>query len=135
MIAQSNRRDVTECENCKIKDFRIKELEDVVRKITQLTPANQIAEEKDNKIMQLQKELDKRTQELADSSDAVNHPHDEANQNGFYEEGKRNTVLLRTHIPTGTPTNEACPGGSISYCSGYTAGYDSEWATLKQAQP
>ena len=58
MIAQSNRRDVTECENCKIKDFRIKELEDVVRKITQLTPANQIAEEKDNKIMEAQKELE-----------------------------------------------------------------------------
>jgi hypothetical protein len=51
-------------ENCEIKDSRIKELEVVVRKTTQLTPANQITEEKDNKIMQLQKELDKRTQEL-----------------------------------------------------------------------
>jgi hypothetical protein len=30
VIAQNNRIDVTECENCKIKDSRIKELEDVV---------------------------------------------------------------------------------------------------------
>ncbi|MFZ0511926.1 MAG: hypothetical protein WAM14_09995 [Candidatus Nitrosopolaris sp.] len=38
-------------------------------------------------------------------------------------------------FPARTPTNEACPGGSVPYCSGYTARYDSEWATLKQAQP
>ena len=98
MIAQSNRRDVTECENCEIKDSRIKELEDVVRKTTQLTPANQIAEEKENKIMQL------RTQELAELSDGVHHPHDEASQNGFYDNNEEGTAdadtkeeLMLTH--------------------------------------
>ena len=50
VIAKSSRRDVTECEHCQIKDFRIKELEDAVRKTTQLTPANQISEGKDDKI-------------------------------------------------------------------------------------
>jgi len=44
-----------------------------------------------------------------------------------YDAGKNHAY---NDFPTGTPTNEACPGGSISYCSGYTAGYDSEWATL-----
>jgi hypothetical protein len=43
-------REVTECEHCQLKNSRIKELEDIVRKTTQLTPANQIAEENDNKI-------------------------------------------------------------------------------------
>lgn len=53
VIAKSSRRDVTECEYCQIKDFRIKELEDAVRKTTHLTPANQISEGKDDKIKQL----------------------------------------------------------------------------------
>ena len=48
----------TECEYCQIKDFRIKELEDAVRKTTQLTPANQISEGMYDKIKQLHKELD-----------------------------------------------------------------------------
>jgi hypothetical protein len=90
VIAQSNRRDIMECGNCKIKDSRIKELEDVVRNTTQLTPANQIAEEKDNKT----KELDKRTQDLAESS--VNHSHDEANQNGLYDNSVEGTADAET---------------------------------------
>jgi hypothetical protein len=90
VIARSNRRDVMECGNCKIKDSKIKELEDFVRKTTQLTPANQIAEEKDNKT----KELDKRTQELAESS--VNHSHDEANQNGLYDNNVEGTADAET---------------------------------------
>ena len=64
VIAKSSRRDVTECEHCQIKDFRIKELEDAVRKTTQLTPANQISEGKDDKIKQLHKELDLEIQEI-----------------------------------------------------------------------
>ena len=80
MIAQSNRRDVRECANCKIKDSRIKELEDVVRNTTQLTPADQIAGETYNKT----KGLDKRMQELAESSHSVNHSHDEV-KSGFYD--------------------------------------------------
>jgi hypothetical protein len=58
VIAKSTWRDVTECDHCQIKDFRIKELEDAVRKTTQLTPANQISEVKDDKIKQLHKGLD-----------------------------------------------------------------------------
>ena len=64
VIAKSSRRDVTECEHCQIKDFRIKELEDAVRKTTQLTPANQISEGKDDNIKQLHKELDLEIQEI-----------------------------------------------------------------------
>ena len=64
MIAKRSRRDVTECEHCQIKDFRIKELEDAVRKTTHLTPANQILEGKDDKIKQLHKELDLEIQEI-----------------------------------------------------------------------
>jgi DNA repair protein RadA len=64
VIAKSSRRDVTECEHCQIKDFRIKELEDAVRKTTQLTPANQISEGTDDKIKQLHKELDLEIQEI-----------------------------------------------------------------------
>jgi hypothetical protein len=77
-------RAVTECEHCQLKDSRIKELEDIVRKTTQLTPANQIAEENDNRIMQ-----------HAESSDGVIRPDEEANQSGFddNEEGTTNTEL------------------------------------------
>jgi predicted flap endonuclease-1-like 5' DNA nuclease len=64
VIAKSNRRDVTECEHCQIKDFRIKELEDAVRKTTQLTPANQISEDKDDNLKQLHKGLDLEIQEI-----------------------------------------------------------------------
>jgi hypothetical protein len=36
----------------------------------------------------------------------------------------------------GYSQNDSCPSGnSISYCSGYTVGYDAEWGTLQQAQP
>src|SRR5215467_1567968 len=56
----------TECEYCQIKDFRIKELEDAVRKTTQLTPANQISEGMYDKIKQLHKELDLEIQEIQD---------------------------------------------------------------------
>jgi predicted flap endonuclease-1-like 5' DNA nuclease len=44
-------------EHCQIKDFRIKELEDALRKTTQLRPANQISEGKNDNIKQLAKEL------------------------------------------------------------------------------
>jgi hypothetical protein len=54
----------TECEHCQIKDFRIRELEDVVRMTTQLMPANQISEGTDDKIKQLHKELDLEIQEI-----------------------------------------------------------------------
>ena len=64
VIAKSSRRDVTECEHCQIKDFRIKELEDAVRKTTQLTPANQISEIKDDNIRKFHKGLDQEIQEI-----------------------------------------------------------------------
>jgi DNA repair protein RadA len=64
VIAKSSRRDVTECEHCQIKDFRIKELEDAIRKTTHLTPANQISEGKDDKIKLLHKGLDLEIQEI-----------------------------------------------------------------------
>jgi Helix-hairpin-helix domain len=64
VIAKSSRIDVIECEHCQIKDFRIKELEDAVRKTTQLTPANQISEVKDDSIKQLYKGLDLEIQEI-----------------------------------------------------------------------
>jgi hypothetical protein len=64
VIAKRSRRDVTECEHCQIKDFRIKELEDAVRKTTRLTPANQISEDKDHNIKQLHKELDLEIQRI-----------------------------------------------------------------------
>ena len=79
-------RDVPECEHCQLKDSRIEELEDIVRKTTQLTPANQIAEENDNKIMQL------RTRELAESCDDVIRPHEEANQSGFDDNNEEGTT-------------------------------------------
>ena len=79
-------RDVTECEHCQLKNSKIKELEDVVRRITQLTPASQIAEENDNKIMQL------RTRELAESCDGVTRPHEEANQSGFDDNDEEGTT-------------------------------------------
>jgi DNA repair protein RadA len=64
VIAKSSRRDITECEHCQIKDFRIKELEDAVRKTTHLTSANQISEGKDDKIKQLHKGLDLEIREI-----------------------------------------------------------------------
>lgn len=69
-IAQSSRRDVTECEDCLGKDS-IKKLEDVVSKLIQLTRANQIIEERDGKIMQLQKELEERNREVADKTSQI----------------------------------------------------------------
>jgi predicted nuclease with TOPRIM domain len=63
-------RDVTECEKCPIKDSRIKELEDVVRKTTQLTSANQIAEVK---LKQIKKELSDKTSQIAKLSDELKH--------------------------------------------------------------
>jgi hypothetical protein len=53
-----------ECEYCQIKDFRVKELEDAVRKTTQLMPANQILEGTDDRIKQIDKELDLKIQEI-----------------------------------------------------------------------
>jgi DNA repair protein RadA len=64
VIAKSTRRDVIECEHCQIKDSRITELEDALRKTTQLTSANQISEGKDDKIKQLHKGLDLEIQEI-----------------------------------------------------------------------
>jgi hypothetical protein len=64
VIAKSSQRVVIECEHCQIKDFRIKELEDVVRKTTQLTPANQISEVKDDNIRQPHKGLYLEIQEI-----------------------------------------------------------------------
>ena len=64
VIAKRSRRDVTEGEHCQIKDFRIKELEDVVRKTTHLTPANQISEVKDDNVRELHKGLDLEIQEI-----------------------------------------------------------------------
>jgi predicted flap endonuclease-1-like 5' DNA nuclease len=64
VIAKSSRREVTESEDCQIKDFRIKELEDALRKTTQLTPANQISEGSDDNIKQLHKGLDLEIQEI-----------------------------------------------------------------------
>jgi hypothetical protein len=48
-----------------------------------------------------------------------------------YQAGKNQAYI---DFPAGT-NNDACPGGSISYCSGYVSGYDLEGATLQQAQP
>ena len=79
-------REVTECEHCQLKNSRIKELEDIVRKTTQLTPANQIAEENDNKIMQL------RRRELAESRDDVIRPYEEANQSRFEDNNEEGTT-------------------------------------------
>lgn len=87
-------RAVTECEHCQLKDSRIKELEDIVRKTTQLTPANQISEENDNKIMQL------RTRELVESRDVI-RPHEEANQSRFEENNEEGA--------TNAESNEASP--------------------------
>jgi hypothetical protein len=70
-------REVTECEHCKIKDSRIKELEDVVIKTTQLTPANQIAVGEDDKTKQIQKELDERTREVKDKISQIAKLSDE----------------------------------------------------------
>ncbi|MFZ0221152.1 MAG: ParB N-terminal domain-containing protein, partial [Candidatus Nitrosopolaris sp.] len=71
VITKRSRRDVTECEHSQIKDFRIKELEDAVRKTTQLTPANQISEVKDDNIRQLHKGLDLEIQETGLGPTAV----------------------------------------------------------------
>ncbi|MGB8936344.1 MAG: DNA repair and recombination protein RadA [Candidatus Nitrosopolaris sp.] len=71
VIAKSSRRDVTECEHCQIKDFRIKELVDAVRKTTHLTPANQISEVKDDNTRQLHKGLDLEIQETGLGPTAV----------------------------------------------------------------
>lgn len=67
-------RDVTECEKCPIKDSRIEEVEDVVRKTTPLTSANQIAEVK---LKQLKKELDDRNRELSDKPSQIAKLSDE----------------------------------------------------------
>lgn len=40
IIAQRSSRDVTNCVQCEIKDTRLRELEDVVRKTIQIAPAN-----------------------------------------------------------------------------------------------
>jgi DNA repair protein RadA len=65
VMVKSSRRDVIECEHCQIKDFRIKELEDALRETTQLRPANQISEGKDDNIKQLAKEfLDLEVQDI-----------------------------------------------------------------------
>jgi hypothetical protein len=57
VIAKCSRRDVIECEHCQIKDLRIKELADALRKTTQLWAANQISEGEDDNIKQLAKEF------------------------------------------------------------------------------
>jgi hypothetical protein len=75
--AKSSRRDFTECEDCQIKDSKIKELEDIVRKRTQFTFANQISESTDDKIKQLQKELDERTREVTDRTLQIGRLSDE----------------------------------------------------------
>jgi myosin heavy subunit len=62
---QVTHRDLTECEDCEIKESKIKELEDALRKTTQLTPADQITVDK---ITQLQKELQERTRDLEDKT-------------------------------------------------------------------
>jgi ParB-like nuclease domain len=76
-ITQISRRDITECEHCQSKDSRIKELEEVVRKTTQLAPANQIAEGGDDDIKQLQNELDERTRELSDKTSQIDKLSDD----------------------------------------------------------
>jgi hypothetical protein len=76
-ITQISRRDVTECEYCQSKDSRIKELEEVVRKTTQLTPVNQIAEGGDDNIKQLQNELDERTRGLSDKTSQIDKLSDD----------------------------------------------------------
>ena len=64
VISQNSRRYVAKCEDCQIKDSTIEQLEEALRKTAQMTPADQIAELRDNEIINLQKELDRRTQEL-----------------------------------------------------------------------
>ena len=66
IISQNSRRYVAKCEDCQIKDSTIEQLEEALRKTTQMTPADQIAEHRDDKIIQPKNELDIRTQELAD---------------------------------------------------------------------
>jgi hypothetical protein len=41
-LQQSPQRDLTECEDCEVKECRIKDLEDALRKATQLTPTDQM---------------------------------------------------------------------------------------------
>ena len=60
VISQTSPKDVNECEHCKIKDSRIEQLED--------TPADQIAERRDDQIEQLQRELNERTRDLEDKT-------------------------------------------------------------------
>ncbi len=93
-------REVTECEHCQLKDSRIKELEDVVRKINQLTPANQIAEENDNKIMQL------RRRELAESRDDLIRPHEEANQSRFEDNNEQGATSAESKEASPINQNE-----------------------------
>jgi hypothetical protein len=93
-------REVTECEHCQLKNSRIKELEDIVRKTTQLTPANQIAEENDNKIMQL------RRRELAESRDDVIRPHEEANQSKFEDNNEEGTTNAESKEASPTKQKE-----------------------------
>jgi DNA repair protein RadA len=64
VIAKSSTRDVTECEHCQIKNSRITELEDAVRNTTQLTPANQISQGKNDNINQFHKGLDLTIEEI-----------------------------------------------------------------------
>ena len=84
IISQNSRRYVAKCEHCQIKDSKIEQLEEALRKTAQMTPADQIAELRDNEIIHLQKELDRRTQELADKtceyaklSEKLRHQKDE----------------------------------------------------------
>lgn len=80
IIAQSGPRNVTNCKQCEIKDTTIRELEEVVSKTFQITPANEIPQDKDYKIKQLQQEVDERTRQLEEKtsqnaklSDEINH--------------------------------------------------------------
>jgi predicted flap endonuclease-1-like 5' DNA nuclease len=57
-------KDVIECEHYQIKDSRIKELEDALRKTTQLRPANQFSGGKDDNIKHLAKEFPDQVQEI-----------------------------------------------------------------------
>jgi hypothetical protein len=60
-------------ELCKTKDSRIKELEDVINKTIKLTPANQLAEEKDNKTNQFQKESGERITSASNQNEATRY--------------------------------------------------------------
>lgn len=53
-----------------------------------------------------------------------------------FEEGKSDgTAQAFNDFNNNNPSfNNSCPGGSTSYCSGYSAAYKSEWTELKQEQ-